>query len=67
MWASPLDQFDAYARFTATITGLEQAAPQLFRLATQGLTPPQQGELQAIGQRAARGGEKAVEEAPAQA
>lgn len=63
LWASPLDQFDAYVRFAATIGALEQGAPQLFQLATQGLTPPQREELQAVGQRAARGGEKAEEEA----
>lgn len=59
LWISPLDAVDVYAHFTAVLTGLESTSPALFQLATQSLDAGARSELEAIGARAMKGGEKA--------
>lgn len=75
LWASPLDQFDAYTRFTACLTcaslpphfvvtdgcaALEIINPRLFGLATGPLDLMQRSELESVAARALQGGEKAI-------
>lgn len=59
LWISPLDSIDVYAHFTSVLTGLESSNPALFQLATQSLDAGARAELEAIGARAMKGGEKA--------
>ncbi|KAM0788606.1 hypothetical protein ACM66B_001727 [Microbotryomycetes sp. NB124-2] len=66
LWQSPLDNIDAYAHFTGTLTALERSAPQLFQHATAGLTQEQRTQLEQIGARAMQGGEKSGVQAPVQ-
>ncbi|KAK4050929.1 Nonsense-mediated mRNA decay protein 5 [Microbotryomycetes sp. JL221] len=66
LWSSPLDEIDAYVLFTTTLTNLEREAPQLFQRATASLTTEQRTQLEQIGVRAMRGGERADIEAPVQ-
>ncbi|KAK4053547.1 Nonsense-mediated mRNA decay protein 5 [Microbotryomycetes sp. JL201] len=66
LWQSPLDNIDAYVHFTGTLTALERSAPQLFQHATAGLSAEQRAQLEQIGVRAMRGGERADVPAPVQ-
>ncbi|KDE03158.1 hypothetical protein MVLG_06352 [Microbotryum lychnidis-dioicae p1A1 Lamole] len=65
LWASPLDDVDAYVKFTTVLTTLERSVPELFQLAVGPLDAKQKAELEVVARRALAGGEKAEVETPA--
>ncbi|GAA6059439.1 hypothetical protein JCM10212_005378 [Sporobolomyces blumeae] len=60
LWASPLDQFDCYQRFSALLSSLSAANSTLYQTAVGGLNANQQAELGDIALKANEGGDVAV-------
>jgi len=60
LFASPLDQIDAYSSFVKTLSRLEAQHPSAFQHITSTLSPGQRNALNDIVAKAQIGGEKAV-------
>ncbi|GAA5967114.1 hypothetical protein JCM11641_000445 [Rhodosporidiobolus odoratus] len=62
LWASPLDQFDSYQRFSGLLAGLQTANPALYQQSLAGLDEAQQGILSDVAAKANEGGDAVVAE-----
>ncbi|GAA5868463.1 hypothetical protein JCM1840_007004 [Sporobolomyces johnsonii] len=60
LWASPLDQFDCYQRFSSLLSTLHAANPSLYQQAIGGLDASQQAQLGDIAAKANEGGDAVV-------
>ncbi|GAA5825525.1 hypothetical protein JCM3770_004314, partial [Rhodotorula araucariae] len=60
LWASPLDQFDSYQRFSTLLAGLQSANPTLYQSSLAGLSAEQQAVLADVAAKAAEGGDAVV-------
>ncbi|CEQ41895.1 SPOSA6832_03660, partial [Sporobolomyces salmonicolor] len=60
LWASPLDQFDCYQRFSSLLLTLHNANPSLYQQAIGGLDASQQAQLADIAAKANEGGDVVV-------
>ncbi|GJN87375.1 hypothetical protein Rhopal_000324-T1 [Rhodotorula paludigena] len=60
LWASPLDQFDSYQRFSGLLAGLQTANPTLYQQSLAGLSAEQQTILADVATKAAEGGDQVV-------
>ncbi|GAA5899248.1 hypothetical protein JCM8208_001596 [Rhodotorula glutinis] len=60
LWASPLDQFDSYQRFSSLLAGLQNANPSLYQASLSGLSTEQQGVLADVAAKASEGGDAVV-------
>ncbi|GAA5932308.1 uncharacterized protein JCM15063_001186 [Sporobolomyces koalae] len=60
LWASPLDSFDCYQRFSALFSSLSSANANLYQQAVGGLDAAQQAELANIASKANEGGDAVV-------
>ncbi|GAA6019455.1 hypothetical protein JCM10207_001394 [Rhodosporidiobolus poonsookiae] len=60
LWASPLDQFDSYQRFSALLAGLQTANPTLYQQSLSGLDAEQQAVLADVATKAQEGGDAVV-------
>ncbi|GAA5946962.1 hypothetical protein JCM3765_002093 [Sporobolomyces pararoseus] len=65
LWASPLDQFDCYQRFSSLLSSLSSANASLYQQAVEGLNATQQSELSDIAAKANDGGDAVVANAEA--
>ncbi|GAA5829387.1 hypothetical protein JCM11251_005030 [Rhodosporidiobolus azoricus] len=62
LWASPLDQFDSYQRFSGLLAGLQTANPALYQQSLSGLDTAQQSILADVAAKANEGGDAVVAE-----
>ncbi|GAA6037955.1 hypothetical protein JCM8097_009507 [Rhodosporidiobolus ruineniae] len=62
LWASPLDQFDSYQRFSGLLAGLQTANPTLYQQSLSGLDAAQQAILADVAAKANEGGDAVVAE-----
>ncbi|GAA5868690.1 hypothetical protein JCM8547_003784 [Rhodosporidiobolus lusitaniae] len=62
LWASPLDQFDSYQRFSSLLAGLQTANPALYQQSLSALDAEQQSVLADVAAKANEGGDAVVAE-----
>ncbi|GAA5884573.1 hypothetical protein JCM6882_005303 [Rhodosporidiobolus microsporus] len=62
LWASPLDQFDSYQRFSTLLAGLQTANPNLYQQSLSSLDTAQQSILADVAAKANEGGDAVVAE-----
>ncbi|BGP14532.1 hypothetical protein JCM10213_005180 [Rhodosporidiobolus nylandii] len=62
LWASPLDEFDSYSRFSGLLAGLQSANPALYQQSLAGLDASQQAVLADVATKANEGGDQVVAE-----
>ncbi|BGP23398.1 nonsense-mediated mRNA decay protein [Rhodotorula toruloides] len=60
LWASPLDQFDSYQRFSGLLANLQTANPSLYQSSLSALDASQRGVLADVASKAAEGGDAVV-------
>ncbi|TKA51096.1 hypothetical protein B0A53_05882 [Rhodotorula sp. CCFEE 5036] len=60
LWASPLDQFDSYERFSSLLATLQAQNPTLYQAALSALDTEQQAVLSDVAAKAAEGGDAVV-------
>ncbi|KWU42562.1 ARM repeat-containing protein [Rhodotorula sp. JG-1b] len=60
LWASPLDQFDSYERFSNLLATLQAQNPTLYQAALSALDTEQQAVLSDVAAKAAEGGDAVV-------
>ncbi|GAA5866795.1 hypothetical protein JCM3774_001803 [Rhodotorula dairenensis] len=60
LWASPLDQFDSYERFSTLLATLQTQNPSLYQSSLSGLDGEQQAVLSDVATKASEGGDAVV-------